>query len=280
MFGIRREQGRLGRAGAGRPHARRRDARSGAWRPGPRRAARRARDGRTTPAASCTGSSRDGLGGLRPSLWLASLVYLDRRRAATWRRRGSRGSLSGAGRVLGRQRHGRPPRRLLRRGGPLPRHDRDGARRVGSRRGALPGCARAQHAGSARGRGSRTPRTSTRACCWPGEATTTARTHGLSSASRSASPRRSGCPRSSRRAAALGPDVEPEATLPDGLSAREVEILVELARGLSNREIGRDAPHQRAHGGEPHPLDPPQDRLRNRTEAAGYAHPPRARPAS
>ena len=48
----------------------------------------------------------------------------------------------------------------------------------------------------------------------------------------------------------------------DGLSAREVEILVELARGPLEPRDRPDPPHQRAHGREPHPLDPPQDELR------------------
>ena len=38
---------------------------------------------------------------------------------------------------------------------------------------------------------------------------------------------------------ALGADVPPASVLPDGLTGRELEILAELARGSSNREIGR-----------------------------------------
>ena len=80
-----------------------------------------------------------------------------------------------------------------------------------------------------------------------------------------------GLPTLLARASELGAP-EPEADeLPDGLSAREVEILVELARGRSNREIGRLL-HISEHTAANHV----RSILRktgcaNRTEAAGYA---------
>ena len=74
-----------------------------------------------------------------------------------------------------------------------------------------------------------------------------------------------------RRAAELGTDVAPAATLPDGLSQREVEILVELARGRSNREIGRVL-HISEHTAANHIRSIlRKTRCANRTEAAGYA---------
>ncbi|HET9938148.1 MAG TPA: LuxR C-terminal-related transcriptional regulator, partial [Gaiella sp.] len=74
------------------------------------------------------------------------------------------------------------------------------------------------------------------------------------------------------RAAELGaPEPEPEDELPDGLSAREVEILVELARGRSNREIGRLL-HISEHTAANHVRSIlRKTQSANRTEAAGYA---------
>jgi DNA-binding NarL/FixJ family response regulator len=81
-----------------------------------------------------------------------------------------------------------------------------------------------------------------------------------------------GMPTLIRRATELGPDVEPEPTVPDGLSAREVEVLVELARGHSNREIGRIL-HISEHTAANHIRSIlRKTRCANRTEAAGYAH--------
>ncbi len=80
-----------------------------------------------------------------------------------------------------------------------------------------------------------------------------------------------GLPGLARRAGALGTDVEPAPTLPDGLSPREVEILVELTRGRSNREIGR-ALHISEHTAANHIRSIlRKTRCANRTEAAGYA---------
>lgn len=74
------------------------------------------------------------------------------------------------------------------------------------------------------------------------------------------------------RIRALGARPRREPSIPDGLSAREVEILRLLARGLSNREIGRElviSEHTAANH--------VRSILRktgcaNRTEAASYAH--------
>jgi DNA-binding CsgD family transcriptional regulator len=63
----------------------------------------------------------------------------------------------------------------------------------------------------------------------------------------------------------------PPAALPDGLSPREVQILVELSRGRSNREIGRLL-HISEHTAANHVRSIlRKTRSANRTEAAGYA---------
>ena len=80
-----------------------------------------------------------------------------------------------------------------------------------------------------------------------------------------------GLPTLDLRASALGADVEPTRHFPDGLSAREVEILAELARGRSNREIGRVL-HISEHTAANHVRSIlRKTRSANRTEAAGYA---------
>jgi DNA-binding NarL/FixJ family response regulator len=80
-----------------------------------------------------------------------------------------------------------------------------------------------------------------------------------------------GLPTLLRRATELGAGLDAAPSLPDGLSPRELEILVELARGRSNREIGRTL-HISEHTAANHV----RSILRktgcaNRTEAAGYA---------
>jgi DNA-binding CsgD family transcriptional regulator len=81
-----------------------------------------------------------------------------------------------------------------------------------------------------------------------------------------------GLPTVIARIAALGKHVEPGSAVPDGLTAREVEILRLVARGLSNRDIG-GALHISEHTAANHI----RSILRktgctNRTEAAAYAH--------
>jgi len=81
-----------------------------------------------------------------------------------------------------------------------------------------------------------------------------------------------GLPTLAARASALGVSGQPAAAGPDGLSAREIQILALVARGLSNREIGRDlsisehtvANHVRSILSK--------TGCANRTEAATYAH--------
>jgi DNA-binding CsgD family transcriptional regulator len=80
-----------------------------------------------------------------------------------------------------------------------------------------------------------------------------------------------GLPGLVRRASELGADVEPTPAPPDGLSRREVEILAELARGRSNREIGRVL-HISEHTAANHiRAILRKTRCANRTEAAAYA---------
>ena len=75
----------------------------------------------------------------------------------------------------------------------------------------------------------------------------------------------------SSAASELGADGATAPALPDGLSPRELQVLVELARGRSNREIG-----QVLHVSEHTAANHIRSILRktscaNRTEAAGYA---------
>jgi DNA-binding CsgD family transcriptional regulator len=74
------------------------------------------------------------------------------------------------------------------------------------------------------------------------------------------------------RVQALGPPAPEVAALPDGLSSREVEVLVLVARGMSNREVGATL-HISEHTAANHI----RSILRktgcaNRTQAASYAH--------
>jgi DNA-binding CsgD family transcriptional regulator len=80
-----------------------------------------------------------------------------------------------------------------------------------------------------------------------------------------------GLPSLERRASELGGDVATPPALPDGLSPRELEVLVELARGRSNREIGQVL-HVSEHTAANHIRSIlRKTRTANRTEAAGYA---------
>jgi DNA-binding CsgD family transcriptional regulator len=80
-----------------------------------------------------------------------------------------------------------------------------------------------------------------------------------------------GLPTLTMRATELGADLAPAPHHPDGLSAREVQILAELARGRSNREIGRVL-HISEHTAANHIRSIlRKTRTANRTEAAAYA---------
>jgi DNA-binding CsgD family transcriptional regulator len=80
-----------------------------------------------------------------------------------------------------------------------------------------------------------------------------------------------GLPDLERRIVELGADVPQTSALPDGLTTRELEILVELARGASNRQIGR-ALHISEHTAANHiRAILRKSGCANRTEAAGYA---------
>jgi DNA-binding NarL/FixJ family response regulator len=73
------------------------------------------------------------------------------------------------------------------------------------------------------------------------------------------------------RIQALG-TVAPSAARPDGLSTRELEILALVARGLSNREIGRRL-FISEHTAANHMRNIlRKTRCANRTEATSYAH--------
>jgi DNA-binding CsgD family transcriptional regulator len=80
-----------------------------------------------------------------------------------------------------------------------------------------------------------------------------------------------GLPGLIRRATSIGEDIQPSPSPPDGLSVREVEVLAELARGRSNREIG-SVLHISEHTAANHVRAIlRKTRCANRTEAAAYA---------
>ena len=239
MFSVRREQGRLAelapvvrilagearRDGPVAARARRRCSPSSGWR-------RRRRRELARIAA-------DGLERFRESLWLGLAHLPDRRRAPRSATRRSAALVYPELEPLARrERDDRPPRLVLRRGRPLPRDARRDARRVGPRGGALRARAGAQPADGcrdvarahrvrvralpARGGGRR----ATRASALLGEAAALAERHRHADAARP-DPGARHAPRRRRR------------RCPDGLSPREAQILALVARGLSNREIGR-----------------------------------------
>jgi DNA-binding CsgD family transcriptional regulator len=269
MFGLRREQGRLGELA---PAVRLLDARTrdGAWRPG--LAVVLAELGMVDEARVALHRVLDeGLGALRSSLWVASLVYLadvaaligDRDAAAVLypelvRRAGENvmvGHLVAC--------YGAMDRYLGMTASVLGDWERaeahfQAALALNTRLGARTWLAHTAYWYArmllARGRA---------------EDGDLARSHlalagGLG--------RAIGLPVLVSRAAELGaPEPEPGDELPDGLSAREVEILVELARGRSNREIGRLL-HISEHTAANHVRSIlRKTRSANRTEAAGYA---------
>jgi len=269
MFGIRRAQGRLPelapvvRLLAGQSH-------DGAWRPG--LAAVLAELGMEGEARrEVDAILADGIGALRPSLWLASLVYLadacamlrDERSAAVIYP--ELAQYAGSNVMIGHlvACYGATDRYLGTTAAVL--GDWDAAERhfqaaiaLNTRLGARTWLAHTSfaYAEMLLARNAGDDRAHARAQL--GVAIGLAQTVGL--------------PGLLRRATELGTGAEPAApSLPDGLSPRELEILVQLARGRSNREIGRQL-HISEHTAANHV----RSILRktgcaNRTEAAGYA---------
>ena len=268
MFGLRREQGRLAELA---PVVRLldADARQGAW--GPGLAALYAELGMVDDARrEVRRILGDGLGALRPSLWLASLVYLADACAALGDEETAEAlypelaAYSGSNVMIGH---------LVACYGAMDRY-------LGMTAAVLGDWERAEehfHAALALNTrlGART---------WLAH---TAYDYARMLLARNAGDDRShaqgqlglalglaqtiGLPGLARRASELGADVEPAQTLPDGLSGREVEILVELARGRSNREIGRVL-HISEHTAANHIRSIlRKTRCANRTEAAAYA---------
>jgi DNA-binding CsgD family transcriptional regulator len=268
MFGIRRAQGRLDELA---PVVRMldADARDGAWRPGlavlfaelgmeddARRELRRVLD--------------EGLGALRPSLWRASLVYLADVCATLGDADGAESvyaelaPYAGGNVMVGHlvACYGATDRYLGMLSSLLGDWDRaeahfHAALALDTRLGARTWLAHTayEYARMLLARGSRDDRV--QAQVQLGLAMRLARSIGLAALA--------------RRASELGAVVEPRQELPDGLSARELEILVELAHGRSNREIGKRL-HISEHTAANHVRAIlRKTRCANRTEAAGYA---------
>jgi DNA-binding CsgD family transcriptional regulator len=269
MFGIRREQGRLHELA---PVVRLLDAQAhdGAWRPG--LAAVLAELGMEVEARrELDAILAEGLGALRPSLWLGSLVYLADACAALGDETCARvvypelAAYAGSNVMIGHlvACYGAMDRYLGSAAAVLGEWDLaeehfQAALALNTRLGARTWLAHTAYAYARMllARGGPDDRAHARAQL--GVAIGLAQAIGM--------------PALLRRATELGTGAEPAApALPDGLSARELEILVELARGRSNREIGR-----RLHISEHTAANHVRSILRktgcaNRTEAAGYA---------
>ena len=276
MFGLRREQGRLAELA---PVVRLLDAetREGAW--GPGLAALLAELGMEDEARrELRRILDDGIGSLRSSLWLASLVYLADTSAALGDVEAATvlypelAAYSGGNVMIGHlvACYGATDRYLGMTAAVLGEWDRAEEHF----HAALALNTQVGRAHVARPYGV----LSTRGCCSPRNAGDD-RSHARGQLGLALGLAKTiGLPALARRAAELGTDVEPAATLPDGLSRREVEILVELARGRSNREIGRVL-HISEHTAANHIRSIlRKTRCANRTEAAGVRAPPRARP--
>jgi DNA-binding CsgD family transcriptional regulator len=268
MFGLRREQARLAELA---PVVRLLDAdvRASAW--GPGLAALYAELGMVDEARrEVRRILGEGLGALRPSLWLASLVYLADACAALGDEEAAQvlypelEAYAGSNVMIGHlvACYGAVDRYLGTTAAVLGDWDRaedhfHAALALNTRLGARTWLAHTAH-GYARmllARNAGDDRSHARGQL--GLALGLAQTIGL--------------PGLARRASELGADVEPTPSLPDGLSRREVEILVELARGRSNREIGRVL-HISEHTAANHVRAIlRKTRCANRTEAAAYA---------
>ena len=121
--------------------------------------------------------------------------------------------------------------------------------------------------------GWRTPPTSTGGCCLHATGTATASARAPSSASQSASRGRSECRRFSRASTSSAQGVDPVADLPDGLSRARARHPRRARAGALEPRDRPHPPHQRAHGREPHPLDPPQDAEREPDGGGGLRAP-------
>jgi DNA-binding CsgD family transcriptional regulator len=268
MFSIRREQGRLAELA---PVIRLldADARDGAWRPG--LVALLAELGMENEAAhELRRLLADGLGALRPSLWLAALVYLADAcailddEAAAEALYPELAAYEGGNVMVGHlvACYGATDRYLGMTASVLGDWDRaerhfQAALALDTRLGARTWLAHTGYwyARMLLARGTGDDRSHARAQL--GMVLGLARAIGL--------------PSLERRAAELGADVAAAPALPDGLSARELEVLVELARGRSNREIGQVL-HVSEHTAANHIRSIlRKTRTANRTEAAGYA---------
>ncbi len=269
MFGLRREQGRLAELA---PVVRLLDAetRESAW--GPGLAALLAELGMEDDARrELHRILDDGLGSLRPSLWLGSLVYLADACAALGDEDAARvlypelAAYSGGNVMIGHlvACYGAMDRYLGMTAAVLGDWDRaeehfHAALALNTRLGARTWLAHTAYwyARMLLARAAADDRSHARGQL--GLALGLARTIGL--------------PALARRTEELDAGVTPVGTqLPDGLSPREVEILVELTRGRSNREIGRVL-HISEHTAANHIRSIlRKTRCANRTEAAGYA---------
>jgi DNA-binding CsgD family transcriptional regulator len=268
MFSIRREQGRLAELA---PVVRLldADARDGAWRPG--LVALLAELGMENEAShELRRLLDDGLGALRPSLWLASLVYLADASAMLGDAAAAEAlypelaAYEGSNVMVGHlvACYGAMDRYLGMTASVLGDWERAEAHfrsalALETRLGARTWLAHSAYwyARMLLARGTGDDRSQARGQL--GLALGLAQAIGLSTLA--------------RRATELGEDVAAKPALPDGLSAREVEILVELARGRSNREIGKVL-HISEHTAANHVRAIlRKTRCANRTEAAGYA---------
>ena len=268
MFSIRREQGRLAELA---PLVRLLDgaARDGAWRPG--LIALLAELGMKDEASAELGRVLGaGLGTLRPSLWLASLVYLADAAAilgdaaAAEALYAELAPYEGSNVMIGHLVvcYGAADRYLGMMAAQLGDWERAerhfmAALAFDTRLGARTWLAHTAHeyARMLLARGAEEDRANAQAQL--GLALGVANAIGL--------------PTLTMRATELGADLAPAPHHPDGLSAREVQILAELARGRSNREIGRVL-HIREHTAANHIRSIlRKTRTANRTEAAAYA---------
>ena len=275
MFSIRREQGRLAelapviRILAGDP------ARTGPWRPGLRGPARRAGHGGGRAARARARRCGDGLDPFRESLWLGSLAYLTDACAALGDEAAAAllypelEPFAGGNVMIGHlvSCYGAADRYLGMLAATLGEAERaerhfERAMELNRRMGAATWLA---HTAYEYGR----------MLLAHGPASATGRRR--CSARPRRSPSGSGCPRcwpgSARSARAA-----PAPRLPDGLSPREVQILGLVASGFSNRQVGSVAVDQRAHGRQPHPQHPAQDRLREPDRGRVVRPPARAEP--